>query len=107
MAAVVRRALEVRFHEGYALGEAAPYGLLDPRNRSIERAEVVSRKRLRPLQNALNPAEFSLLTEDKAVSHRYCESLGRPTPNLYGLFFRDAAGWAGGRSVQGRAEWCS
>lgn len=107
LAAVVRRAFEVRFREGFTLGEAAPYGLLDPRNRGNERAEVVSRRRLRPLQNALNPAEFSLLTEDKAVFYRYCESLRLPTPKLYGLFFRDAAGWAGGRSVQGRAEWCS
>lgn len=104
---MVRRAFEVRFREGFTLGEAAPYGLLDPRIRGNERAEVVSRRRLRPLQYALNPAEFSLLTEDKAVFYRYCENLRLPTPKLYGLFFRDAAGWAGGQSVQGRAEWCS
>jgi hypothetical protein len=106
LAAVVRRAFVVRFREGFTLGEAAPYGLLDPGGHRDERT-VVSRRRLRPLQNALNPAEFSLLTEDKAVFYSYCEGLRLPTPKLYGLFFRNAAGWAGGRSTQGRAEWCS
>lgn len=105
---VIRRAAEVHLREGFTLEEAAPYGLLDPHLAKSEFANLISRKRLRPLQNALNPLEFSLLTEDKIVFYRYCEGLGLPTPRLYALFFRDATGWAAdGRRLEGEDDWCS
>lgn len=105
--AVVRRAVQVH-RDGFMLAEAAPHGFLDPRLPRARLDQGISRKRLRPIQNALNPLEFSLLTEDKIAFSRYCELIGLPTPRLLALHFRGSLGWTpNGRRLEDEDDWCS
>ncbi len=44
--------------------------------------EFISKERMTRIQKRLNPREFAVRANDKAVFHRFCDDAGLPTPGL-------------------------
>lgn len=72
--------------------DARRWGLLDKTGDITE--GVVSKQRLVSYQDYLNHPSFHCLVEDKALFNNYCQRMGLPAPELYGVFFKKASGWS-------------
>jgi len=103
---VMRRALRLRYGQGFTAPEALRLGLLDPRLPEPELDRVTSKRRIDQYLRPLNPRGTTPMTEDKAIFYRMCEMQGLPTPALHAVHHRGATGWgAGGVVLADRAAW--
>jgi Sugar-transfer associated ATP-grasp len=76
---VAARAARLR-RDGWRLGEAASFGLLDPRADLASFGWAMPASRMERLQEALNPEPAARLAEDKRHLAEICARHGLPTP---------------------------
>ncbi len=93
------RAARLR-REGWRLGEAASFGLLDPRLDLGSVGWTIPATEMERLQEALNPGEAAALAEDKRLFAAVCARHGLPAARQVGVLERNgdgpatAAAWA-------------
>ena len=98
------QAMRLYREEGFEPKEAFRLGLLNGAGAGDHVCKFTSRKKLKRIQEAINPRAWECLTEDKGLFYRHCQSLGVPIPALYGIFFRDTAGWSHAGSIVTKPE---
>lgn len=99
--AAVRRMQRLRA-QGYLWDEALRDGMLDPAIPDSALDGYAPRHQALLAQARVNSSAFEATTTEKAVFYRLCGALGLPTPELYGVVTRSAAGWGiGGRVIDG------
>jgi hypothetical protein len=80
-------------------------GLGDPAISEELLAGCMASRELVALQDALNPAELTCLTEDKSVFYPLCQALGIPVPRTLAVVSA-TGGWVdGGTAVSSRETW--
>ena len=101
--AAVRRMQRLR-HQGYLWDEALRDGMLDPVIPDAALGGYAPRHQALIAQARVNSGAFEATTTEKAVFYLHCAALGLPTPELYAIVTRSAAGWAvDGRVIDGPA----
>ena len=91
---VLLRAVRLYFEKGYKPEEALLCGLLEPDCSESQISKFVSTIEMLKIQKTLNPETWRPTVENKGIFYRYCDALGFPVPELYALFFKEAAGYA-------------
>jgi len=105
--AAFRRAVKACDKGRFTPREAFLLGLFKDGAQARKGDKIMSRKKLTKLQERVNPAAWMPFLKNKGIFYKYCMIHGVPIPQLYGLFFRDIAGWCrtGGNIVVGKADW--
>jgi hypothetical protein len=91
--AALPQAVHLLGRELFGVNEILRLDLLRPGLSPAELRQVASRAAMTRVEEALNPAAWRMLVENKAVFYRTCAALGLPTPRLLGVFFPDRVGW--------------
>lgn len=96
--ASIRRMQRLRA-QGYLFDEALRDGMLDPAIPDAALSGYAPRHQALMAQARVNSGSFELTTTEKAVFYRFCQALGLPTPELFAVVTRSAAGWGRGDLV--------
>lgn len=96
--ASIRRMQRLRA-QGYLFDEALRDGMLDPAIPDSALPGYAPRHQALIAQARVNSGAFEATTTEKAVFYRHCQALGLPTPELFAVVTRSAAGWGRGDRV--------
>jgi hypothetical protein len=81
---LLARFFDVYARRRYSLREIAKLDLLGPRHTRAWLERNTSKRRQVELQCRLNPVNYWILTEDKAIFYRFCLGSGLPVPRFFG-----------------------
>ena len=102
----IRQAFTLCRKQRFTADEAFALGLLQLDDGSNPPRDLVSRRRQAQIQRRLNPKSWASVLSDKGIFHRFCETVGLPTPQVYALYFRTTPGYCpDGTSLWGRDQW--
>jgi hypothetical protein len=87
-------AMRAYFKGGFRPKELYTYGLLGSKFSNQNLAKYCSKRKMLKIQASLNPKSWQDITANKAIFYKYCQASNIPIPKLYGLFFKNTAGWS-------------
>ena len=93
------RRMQLLRAQGYLFDEALRDGMLDPAIPDAALPGYAPRHQALIAQARVNSGAFESTTTEKAVFYRFCQALGLPTPELFAVVTRSAAGWGRGDVV--------
>lgn len=102
---IARRALSLKKRNEIGFQDALACGLLDPHISLDAEDGSIAPSHLMSLQTKINPSRWMCLTEDKAVFHAYCQSVGLSVAPYLAIFDVNGGWTADGKLLYDRSEW--
>lgn len=92
--------------EGFGPGDQYLLGLLNPELKPDDFKKYCSQRKMRSIQDSVNPVSWMPVTEDKSVFYRYCAANDISIPKLHAIFFNNTSGWtSGGGAPKTGEDW--